>query len=292
MAAGRPPRVAGVIAACHRPAALQAAAWAIDWLQHRDLRVLVDPQVADLLEQPELGSDRLYDDADLLIVFGGDGTLITTGWRASAGEVPVVGVNFGTFGFLSAIEAARLEDGLTALLAGEYLVEHRLMLEAKVTADDGEAEVAYAANDIALKAADPSHVLELVIHADGELIAEFPADGLVIATPTGSTAYNLSAGGPVVMPGVEAMVLTPLCPHTLATRPIVLNPGTTLTIALAEVKPGREAFIAVDGRRHYELTHDGTVVIRRASRTMQLVRLHQGDFFASLRGKLRWGKPK
>lgn len=289
MPASAPPQVVGVVAAAHRPAAVGAAREALRWLEGHGVAALVEAETAAALgcrPAPDLR------DADLILVLGGDGTVISTAREASLRAVPVIGVNFGTFGFLAEIEAEQLAPALAALVEGRYEVERRLMLTAEVAGCGGEeAQTAVAANDVAVKAGDPSHVLELRVHANGDLIAEFPADGLLVATPTGSTAYNLSAGGPVVVPGVEAFVLTPICPHTLATRPLVLAADCRVTVELAGAGP-RRAVVSVDGRINLPLSHDQRLTVGRAEAELYLARLRPSAFFDSLRGKLRWGKPK
>ncbi|MBI2301574.1 MAG: NAD(+)/NADH kinase [Armatimonadetes bacterium] len=275
-----------MVAAAGQPAALEAGCRAVEALTRHGLRVLVEPHTAELLECPALSAEQLYHDSDVVVVFGGDGLVISALRAAAGSDTPVVGVNFGTFGFLAEIPAEAVDEGLDALAAGRYEIERRLMVEAAV----GGGEWHPAANDVAVKAADPAHTLELCVHADGELIAEFPADGLVVATPTGSTAYSLSAGGPVVTPEVPAILLTPLLPHTLATRPLVLSAATEITVEL--VGPHSQAVVSVDGKVNLPMHAGASLVVRRSASEMLLARFRKSAFFDSLRGKLRWGKPK
>lgn len=288
----RPPEVVGLVSARHRADAGDAARRSLDWLEAHGLKVALEPETARLLDRDrDPRGDWLR--SDLILVFGGDGTVISALRAASGRGVPVIAVNFGTVGFLTEINASNLSQALEAVVAGEFEIETRLMLEACVTSADGSAGACeVCANDVVIKAADPTHVLEFRVRADGYLIAEFPADGLILSTPTGSTAYSLSAGGPVVVPGLAALVLTPICPHTLATRPIVLAEETVIEVDVSAVGRNRMAAIAVDGRINLDLVPGSVLKVKRAEQTMKLARLRRDAFFDSLRGKLRWGSPK
>ena len=285
------PRSIAIVAAGHRPDALQSACRTVAWFEDRGVRVICDQPTAQALgrDQPD---GELELKADLVLVFGGDGTTISTLRGASVNGVPVIGVNYGTVGFLTEIAADALESTLERLAAGEYDIESRMMLQAVVSGASPPAQAEVAANDVVVKALNPAHVLVWRIAADGDLIAEFPADGLIVSTPTGSTAYNLSAGGPVVVPDLPAMILTPICPHTLAARPLVLPDDIELTITMEPFGEQRGAMVSIDGRVDLEFGDDETLSVRRAERDMKVARLSRTAFFDSLRGKLRWGKPK
>jgi len=286
-----PPRSIAIVAAGHRPDAVRTACETVRWFEQRGLRVLCDgPTAAALDREVEVTAPTLQ--ADLVLVFGGDGTTISTLRRAADSGAPVIGVNFGTVGFLTEIPKAELEATLPQLAAGEYEIETRLMLEALVTGPGAPHPAEVAANDVVVKAEHPAHVLSWRIAADGDLIAEFPADGLVVSTPTGSTAYNLSAGGPVVVPDLQAMILTPICPHTLAARPLVLPDDIELTITTEPFGVQNRAVLSIDGRVDRPLAQDDVLRGRRAVQVMRVARLSRTAFFDSLRGKLRWGKPK
>lgn len=287
----QPPRVMGVLAACRNPQALAAAAQAVDWLQEQEVEVRLEPPTAAALDRPA-PADEGWLQGDLLLVFGGDGTVISALRAAAATGVPVIGVNFGTVGFLTEIPATDLRAALSLLIAGRYEIDRRLMLQTRIASPDGTIHEAMAANDVVVKASDPTHVLEFRVRADERLIAEFPADGLIVSTPTGSTAYNLSAGGPVVVPELPAILVTPICPHSLAMRAVVLSAETHVTVEVEAVGRNRQAVAAVDGRVYLDLEPGATLEIQRASQPMVLARLPATSFFDSLRGKLRWGKPK
>ncbi|NUP99143.1 MAG: NAD(+)/NADH kinase [Armatimonadetes bacterium] len=286
-----PPRVVGVLSSGHRQDALAAAARAVEYLEQQGIEVRLAPATATALGRPAPEADG-YVQVDLLLVFGGDGTVISALRAASGPSTPVLGVNYGTFGFLTEVDAADLDAGLAQIAAGQYTIEPRLMLEAMIEGREGQATVAVAANDVVVKASDPTHVLEFDIQADGAILADFPADGVILSTPTGSTAYSLSAGGPVLVPEVPALVLTPICPHTLAVRPIVLPDTMTICIRVTAIGANRQAMVSLDGRLNFDLLPGACLTVRRAAQRMLMARLHGSSFLDRLRGKLRWGKPK
>lgn len=285
----RPPRRVLVWARTDRRDANEAAAQACGWLTERGVEVLRAPagDTPGTLSSPS-GAAMLAR-ADLALIFGGDGAVVSAARRSAPWGTPVIGVNYGTFGFLALIEANELHAGLEALLAGDYEVDQRLMLAAGI----GDASQYVAANDVVIHAAEPGRMLELVVRLGDEPVVDLPADGLIIATPTGSTAYNLSAGGPVVMPTLAAMVMTPICPHTLAARPLLLGGESQLSIeVLARPRLSQRAIVTLDGQISFDLEPGVKLHVCQAESTMPFVRLRRDTFFASLRGKLGWGRPK
>jgi NAD+ kinase len=226
---------------------------------------------------------------DLLLTFGGDGTLLR-GARLLAGrEVPILGVNLGRMGFLTTASADTLDEALEAAAAGRYQVEARCMLESRLVAADGSERAGpLALNDVVLHKGGVARVIGLRVLLATEEIGRYSADGIIVATPTGSTAYSLSAGGPVVMPGVDALVITPICPHTLAVRPIVVPGGSE--VAIEQVPPvGDEVSVSYDGQVGTTLKPSDRLLVRRARSSVQLIRLGEEGFFARLRRKLSWG---
>lgn len=280
----QPPRAIALVAAARRHDAVAAARLAAEWLRERGPRVtLVE------VERPDQLPVDLFADVDLALVLGGDGTVVATARAAGAWGVPVIGVNYGTFGFLTEIGPDDLEAGLAAVCAGSYEVESRLMLTARL--DGGDSYL--AANDVAVRGTDPGRTLELRVSAQAAVLAEFPADGLLVATPTGSTAYNFSAGGPVLVPTLPALVLTPICPHTLTVRPLVLDAGTALTIeVIAAPRMSHSAVVSIDGQRNLELLPGVPLTVARADTCLWLARLTPRAFFDSLRDKLGWGRSR
>ncbi len=223
------------------------------------------------------------DGADLLVSLGGDGTLLRSVEAALAGGIPVLGVNIGRLGYLTQVEPSGLEEALAAFLAGTHLVEDRMTLSVEVTAPDG----ATIANRIALNEATvektvPGHTVRVAASIDGRPFVTYAADGLLVATPTGSTAYNLSARGPVLSPRLRAIVLTPVSPHMLFDRPLVLDPTECLTL---EVKEPRSAVLVVDGVTVAVLEPGSTVQCREGNQPARLVVNRSREFHAILRAK-------
>ena len=233
------------------------------------------------------------DGLDALLTLGGDGTMLR-GARFLAGRpVPVFGVNLGRLGFLTTCGATEMEESLTQFAAGNFRAEERMALEARVTGPthrpDGAPVRHFALNDVVLHKAGYARVVRLDVAANDERVASYAADGIVISTPTGSTAYSLSAGGPVVVPTVESILLTPISPHTLAIRPLVLPPTAQITIR-ADVRDGNdEMLVTVDGQPGTTFAAGDTLLVRRA-KPVRLVRIPAlGTFFTRLRAKLGWG---
>lgn len=228
------------------------------------------------------------DDLAALVSLGGDGTLLR-GARLLAGrEIPILGVNLGRLGFLTTCGLEDLEQGLGRLARHEYIAEHRMVLEGAPSAT-GDTRRWYALNDIVLHKGGKARVMWLRVEADGEEIAEYAADGIVLATPTGSTAYNLSAGGPVVFPTHDSILVTPISAHALAVRPIVLSASARVVVR-AEGEES-ERLVTVDGQVGTTLGRSESLAVRRAGRSVVLVRFPEMSFFTRMRRKLGWGAP-
>lgn len=226
--------------------------------------------------------------ADVLLTLGGDGTLLR-GARLLAGRpVPILGVNLGRLGFLTAAQGSELEPALRRLSAGEYLVESRMALEVRALDIAGvERRRLLALNDAVLHKGGFARVLGLTIHADDEMVAGFAADGVVLSTPTGSTGYSLSAGGPVVVPTLESIILTPISAHTLGMRPLVLPP--TVEVRVRAIDGPEQLLVTVDGQSGTTFAPGETLAVRRAERPVPIVRFPGSSFFARLTRKLGWG---
>jgi NAD+ kinase len=278
----------------------KSAIWApvaqtIDWLREHDLSFWIhDPIATGLLEHgysPNgLVNDRRVDDiaqaSDLVLSFGGDGTLLRTAHLTGPNDTPLLGVNIGRLGFLADIEVDQLPDALRSIEAGEYNVEERMVLEAHASTNSG-FDSEWAVNEFALNRSGSAGLIKIAVSVNGTPLNTYWADGLIIATPTGSTAYSLSTGGPIIAPGVDAMILTPIAPHTLTVRPIVLPGDATITCqVLGDELP---YVFAADGRSTLFDTFQNEFRIRRAPHTVNLVKLPGQHFFHTLRSKLMWG---
>ncbi|HDZ22598.1 hypothetical protein LCGC14_0660780 [marine sediment metagenome] len=226
--------------------------------------------------------------SDLCIVFGGDGTLLYAARTLAHTHVPLLGVNMGKLGFLAEFTVAEMQQHLDTILTGEVKPTERMMLNVHVAGCEHEPFTATAVNDIAIHAGAPFRMIDLNVEQDGGTISRYLGDGLVIATPTGSTAYNMSVGGPIMEPTLDAVAITPVAPHTLALRPIVVRSDQTIHITAVKVNPG--STVIIDGQATTGLCEGDTVDIRR-SETPALIISHPGrSFFRTLTDKLQWGR--
>lgn len=220
---------------------------------------------------------------DMAVAIGGDGTIVHVAKAAAQAGCPVLGINGGHLGFLAGLEADEL-DALPALLKGNYTVDERALLAVTVHTDQGDV-TRYAMNEAVISRGGLSRLVDVTVHADGGEVLSCRGDGVIIATPTGSTAYSLSAGGPVVDPSVDCVLLTPVCPHSLDSRPRIWPAGVTLT-AEATAADGAPAYVTVDGEENIPLAPTATVTIRRADKAVRLLQLRGDSFYERLRRKL------
>ena len=227
-------------------------------------------------------------DVDAMLTLGGDGTLLRAARLVDERAVPILGVNLGRLGFLTCCPASQLEEALRRLASRDYVVENRMTLDARVTdTAGGDRQRWRALNDVVLHKGGFARVVAVRVEADGETVGQFSADGVVIATPTGSTAYNLSAGGPVVVPTLETILLTPVSAHTLALRPLVLPPTSQVTLR-ANDGPD-ELLVTVDGQVGCTFSTGESLIIRRSHAPVPIVRFPEHSFFSTMREKLHWG---
>jgi NAD+ kinase len=262
----------------------------LPWLTGRGHSVVLEKETADLVPSAvtdAAGRAELPGQVDLLIILGGDGTLLSMARAVGDLGVPLLGVNLGGLGFLTATTLDEMFPALEAYLAGHMAIEERMLLAARIVRN-GQALGEYAAlNDIVITKSAMSRIIDLSVSVEGRYATAYRADGLIISTPTGSTAYSLSAGGPILFPTMDAVVLTPICSHTLTNRPIVV-PGTDrIEVTLLA---DQEVMATMDGQVGVGLREGDTVEIRKATARIRLVRFPQKDFFSVLRTKLKWGE--
>lgn len=269
-----------------KPMALDAARQLIPWLQARGFGAVLSPKEARLVGHEELGVPRgeAWAGAELLIVLGGDGTLIRAAQALAPFQLPVLGVNTGHLGFLTELESHELFDELEPLLAGQYRIEERLMLSVKVQRAGETVFTTTALNDAVVSKGPRARLAQLGVSVGDTVVARYPADGIIIATPTGSTAYSLSAGGPIVGPTVDVLLVTPICPHTMAARTIVVSGGEEVAVSILE-SPG-EVGLSADGSEPMELIPGDRVLVSRAPFSARLVRRDAYSFYDVLRRKL------
>jgi NAD+ kinase len=233
-------------------------------------------------------ASEMCGDLDLLITLGGDGTLLRGARLVAPHGVPVMGINLGHLGFLTAAAPSELEDALSAWCRGDTALDERMALHVAAQSENGDGRGHYLAlNDAVLHKGGAARVIRLAVSSSGEDVGTYSADGIILSTPTGSTAYSLSAGGPIVVPTVDCIIATPICPHTLGLRPLVLPADQVVTLEV--LTPSEELILTIDGQEHERLTPGQKVVIRRAELPVRLVRLPGQSFFSTLRRKLRWG---
>lgn len=272
-------RKIGIVAKKASSDALETSQELVDWLARKE----IDVETAEV----DGGSGfHLAGEYDLAIALGGDGTLLSVA-RAVPADVPVLGVNMGTLGFLTEISRPALYPALVDILAGRYGLEHRHLLEVTVIGDAPRNPKYKVLNDAVLAKNALSRIVELELKVDDRLVTSYRSDGLIVSTPTGSTAYNLSAGGPLTHPLLPVTLLTPICPHTFSLRPLVVPADSVVDITLGT--EGAEVFLTLDGQEGTRLEEGDTVRLTRAADDVSLVKITDRTFYDSLRGKLHWG---
>jgi NAD+ kinase len=251
----------------------------------RGATLYFEPGLLDDAEKPLLTSPSQI---HVALSLGGDGTLLRTARFLDGAAVPILGVNLGRLGFLTSCSAADLSSALAAVIAGDYDVDERMALRAETTRRDGTpVEEWQALNDIVMHKGGFARMLSVRVAVDGEVLGAYNCDGIVVASPTGSTAYSLSAGGPLVTPSLDSIILTPISAHALAIRPIVLPPN--VTVSLESVDGPDQVLVTVDGQAGTQLASGDGLTIRRAYRPVRIVRFPGNSFFDRLRVKLGWG---
>jgi NAD+ kinase len=264
------------------------------WLEARDVEPVFETETAQLAGvpagRPTVSREDLPGACDLLVVLGGDGTLIGMAGRiARAGSgVPILGVNFGSLGFLTEITLPELYEALRATLEGRAVIEERAMLTARTSRDNLPFADHIVLNDIVITKGAMSRIIEMTVSVGEDTVTRVRADGLIIASPTGSTAYNLAAGGPIVHPAVDAMLLTPIAPHTLTNRPVVI-PASSEVHVRPIMEESDEVFVTFDGQSGFPLKAGDLVSVRRAARPLRIVKSANRTYFDVLREKLKWG---
>lgn len=279
-------RKAGIVIKPHAPAVEDILKNVVGYLEGRGVACVLEDVAARKLGRPDgLGREAIPEASDLVIVLGGDGTLLSVAHLAARAGVPVMGVNLGRLGFLTEITADEAPLTLDKFLAGDAgLISSRWLLEART----GEGAPAYSLNDVVVTKGAMARMIELTIGVDGKEVATFKADGLIVSTPTGSTAYSLSAGGPIVHPKVPAIVLTPICPHTLSFRPLAVPSASTVSVRL--LTSGEEVHLTLDGQRGGALVHNDVVDIRKAPFELQLVTSPRRTYYDLVKEKLGWAE--
>ncbi len=247
-----------------------------------DCNIKIFKEIKDLV-------DASVEDFDMLVVLGGDGTILAAARALGKHQIPILGVNIGNLGFLTAVESGRFKSAIQSIHLNKYYIEERLMLECDIF-KEGKTLFYNCLNDIVIAKGTLSRIIEYEIFIDGKKYTDFVADGVIISTPTGSTAYSLSAGGPIIYPQLEVLSLSPICPHSFGMRTIILDSKSEITIKL--INEWDSAFLTVDGQESIELFEKNNILIKAYPWKCKLIRLEDYDYFDVLREKIIWKTKK
>jgi NAD+ kinase len=284
-------KTVGIISRPRREDVARVVPPLVNWLKAHGAEVVCDSETSDCIE-PVAAQIRKREDlpgcTDLLIVLGGDGTLLSAARLAAERGVPILAVNLGGLGFLTTVSQDEIYSILEELFSGKHRVSERVMLEAEIIRAGSVIRRQIALNDAVLNKAALARIMDLELRVDGEYVTTYKSDGLILSTPTGSTAYSLAAGGPIVYPTVEAFVVSPICPHTLTNRPIVIPDSATIEI---DFKAENDSvYLTLDGQIGIELVRGDHIRVRKAQKKLMLVRPSKKTYFQILRNKLKWGE--
>ena len=258
------------------------------WLLDRGVQVFLDEAVAYRIGESEgMERGKLAAASDLIVVFGGDGTMLRAARAVCGHDIPILGINIGGLGYLTEVNLNEMTDAMERILKSDFRTEQRMMLDIAITRRGDQAGEGTVLNEVVINRDNLSRIVELETAVNGRHLATFKADGLIIATPTGSTAYSLSAGGPIIFPEQNAMILNPICAHTLTNRPVVLPEDVAVQVVLWTKEQG--ATLTLDGQVSYTLASGDTISVRKSSYVTTLVASPHRDYLEILRTKLGWG---
>ncbi|MBA1337028.1 MAG: NAD kinase [Firmicutes bacterium] len=276
----------GIIPNLHKPKSLEIAFQLISWLETKGVTVLLNEITANEVQRPDLATrpSDIYKSSDFIIVLGGDGTLLSVARQVTWYETPILGVNVGHLGFLTELELENIYEGIEKIYRGEYRVDKRMMLEAVAVKNNMITESFSALNDVVITKGSFSRIVQLKTFVNNRYIETYPADGLIISSPTGSTAYSLSAGGPILSPDVSGMVITPISPHTLNSRSIVISDKEEVKVEI--VGDQNDVMLTIDGQQGYKLKTGDIIIVRKAEFSANMIRLTDRNFYDVLRTKL------
>jgi len=285
----------GIVLKPHQPDALKTLCELTIWLAERGISLLGGPEIEHERIAHKTGcavqaieADKLASSVDLILVLGGDGTMIATARLMGDTEVPVLGINYGGLGYLAEFRIEELYTALESILAGNYRLDKRVMLEIELLRGKEHVTRNRVLNDVVINKSALARIIEIEAYLNRQFVNSFRADGLIVSTPTGSTAYNLSAGGPVIFPSMNGVVITPICPFTLSNRPIVVPDDSFVELCLKTQQ--EDVSLTLDGQVGFPLRVDDRVVIRKSQTTFNLVQPTNRNYFDVLRDKLRWGR--
>ncbi|MDH3492921.1 MAG: NAD(+)/NADH kinase [Acidobacteriota bacterium] len=279
----------GIVVKPNNQEAWKTACELSEWFNTRGVTTLGDPRLAaDICDAETAEARQFKDEADLIVVLGGDGTMISTTRLTGEREILVLGINYGSLGYLTEFRIEEMFDAIKLILEDSYVVDRRMMLEAEHWRAGKLLAKGRVLNDVVINKAALARIIEIDVKLDGLAVNRFRADGLIVSTPTGSTAYNLSAGGPIIYPSMNAVVITPICPFTLTNRPIVVPDVAQIEMKL--VNNSGEVVLTLDGQIGHDMNLNDVVKIRKSATTFNLVSPPNRNYFDVLRNKLKWGR--
>jgi NAD+ kinase len=278
----------GLIVKRREPRALPVVKRIAAWSASRGITAFVDARLPDPPEETTpVDVEELAARSDLIVVLGGDGTMLAAARIVGERGTPVLGVNFGTLGYLTEFTDADLLPALEEIHRGECVLDTRVMIECTVERRGRVVERTNALNDVVINKSALARIIEIDCWIDGRFVTYYRADGLIVSTPTGSTAYNVSAGGPILMPSMGAFVINPICPHTLSNRPLVVPDSVTVELGLRPT--GEEVMATIDGQIGFKLAINDRIRLKKSGSTFNVVTPRDRNYFEVLRGKLKWG---
>ena len=280
----------GIIAKTHTPEIREILKKLYQWLSERQIQLFFDRGTGELVDQPlEVHPKaKIPSLVDLIIVLGGDGTLLSAARLIGDKNVPILGVNLGSLGFLTEVTLDEMYISLEQVYRNEFTTSQRLLITACVCREEERIAEYCALNDVVINKSALARIIDLRVCINGQYVTTYKADGLIIGTPTGSTAYNLAAGGPIVHPDMRALIMTPICPHTLTNRPTVIPDTSEITITLKS--ENEDVFLTLDGQVGFTLRYQDVVRLKKADHMIRLIRPPERNYFEVLRTKLKWGE--
>jgi len=287
---GQPFQTIGIISRPRRSNLVVVVPPLLKWLDGRGIQALIDEETAQCLPDGSKGlpRQRVADASQLLLVLGGDGTMLAAARLAAPRRIPILPINMGSLGFLTSFTLEELHPALDDTLEGRFSLSERVMISAELERSGKLIDTQPVLNDVVINKGALARMIELELHIDGSFVCRYRSDGLIIASPTGSTAYSLSAGGPIVHPAVESFVITPICPHTLSDRPLVIRDSSSIVMKLSGNT--ESVFLTLDGQRGIPLQPTDMVRVSRAKEPLMLIYPPKKSYFEILRSKLKWGE--
>ena len=278
----------GIAGKPHKEDVKQTALALTKWLRDRNIEAVLEDHLGNSLQARPLQREDLAKHADMIIVLGGDGTLLSMARAVGNERVPILGINMGGLGFLTDITLSEMYPLLEKIIKGNYTIRKRMLLKTTITRKNGTQRTFQALNDVVINKGALARIIDIKAAINGEYLTTYRSDGLIIATPVGSTGYSLSAGGPIICPGVKGIVITPICPHTLTNRPILIREEDTVALTLLSKED--EVIVTVDGQVGHPIGYEDTVHIAKSENAIAMIVPPGKSYYEILRTKLKWGE--